>query len=169
MKTMMIRLAAACALLPALTMAGAPAALAHRGHDAMSVVRVEADGRVAVSHRFEAHDIEPALAAIAPEAQVSLDDPEAIAALKRYLLRHFTLSVDGEPVMLRYVASDIGASQVRFDLVGTLPEGAKTIEIASTILRDVYPGQVDQAMVHTAKSVRTLRFAGSEIHEVALD
>jgi hypothetical protein len=58
----------------------APAA-AHRGHDSLSVVTI-GDGQVTLSHRFEAHDVEPALAKIAPQAQVSLDDPAAIAALE---------------------------------------------------------------------------------------
>ncbi len=42
-------------------------AQAHRGHDSLAVVTL-ADGSVTVSHRFEAHDIEPALAKIAPGA-----------------------------------------------------------------------------------------------------
>lgn len=56
-------IAGALALAAAATFT--PQAGAHRGHDAMSVVTLADNGAVTVSHRFEAHDLEPALAEIA--------------------------------------------------------------------------------------------------------
>jgi hypothetical protein len=71
---------------------GSPA-LAHRGHSSLSVVLIEPDsGRVSVYHRMAAHDVEPALVAIAPSHQPSLDEPDTLKALEAYGARAFVLS-----------------------------------------------------------------------------
>lgn len=155
------------ALVAAALLLASPA-LAHRGHDAMSVVTLDSEGHVTVSHRFESHDIEPALVDIAPDAQPSLDDPDAMAALERYLVHRFSVSADGTPVALTVRHTDIGASEVRIDLEGTAKARPRTLELGSTILLDVYPGQVNQVVVRAGETVRTLRFAGSETQVVAV-
>ncbi|WP_109798577.1 MULTISPECIES: DUF6702 family protein [Novosphingobium] len=158
----MLRFAAAFAV-----MAAAASAQAHRGHDAMSVVTIEPGGHLVVSHRFEAHDLEPALAAIAPAAQTSLDDPDAIEALKGYLQARFTIRVGATPVPLAFRSIDVGVQQVRVDYEGTLRGTPKTLSLQSTILRDVYAKQVNQVVVRRGQTVRTLRLAGSEAQIVS--
>ncbi|PXW78404.1 hypothetical protein C7451_10274 [Blastomonas natatoria] len=158
-----------------MTMAGAvvglvlaPQANAHRGHDAMSVVTLAPDGKVTVSHRFEAHDLEPALAEIAPNAQTSLDDPDAIAELETYLLAHFHLRADGVEVPLSVSSVEIGVRDVRVDYAGTIKQRPKAVAVQSTILRDIYPRQVNQVAVRRGQFVQTLRFSGDEVKTVAL-
>jgi len=70
----------AVVLLAAVSLALTPLpAAAHRGHGALSVVEIDVkSGEVRVSHRVATHDAEPALALIAPDAQTSLDDPDAV-------------------------------------------------------------------------------------------
>jgi len=145
-----------------------PQAGAHRGHDAMSVVTLGEDGQVTVSHRFEAHDLEPALAEIAPQAQASLDDPAAIEELKTYLLTHFSVSADGTPVPLSVASVEIGVRDVRVDYTGIMNGKPKALELRSTILRDIYPRQVNQVVVRRGQNVQTLRFIGGEAKVVAL-
>jgi hypothetical protein len=146
----------------------APQANAHRGHDAMSVVTLEPDGKVTVSHRFEAHDLEPALAEIAPNAQTSLDDPDAIAELKTYLLAHFHLRADGQEVPLSVASVDIGVREVRMNYAGSIKGRPKAVAVQTTILRDIYPRQVNQVEVKRGTFARTLRFGGDEVQTVAL-
>lgn len=146
----------------------APQAGAHRGHDAMSVVTLEPDGHVTVSHRFEAHDLEPALAEIAPDAQTSLDDPDAIAELKTYLLAHFKLRADGAEVPLTVSAVDIGVRDVRVDYAGSVKGRPKAVAIQTTILRDIYPRQINQVVVKRGSYVQTLRFSGDEVKTVTM-
>lgn len=146
----------------------APQAGAHRGHDAMSVVTLEPDGQVTVSHRFEAHDLEPALAEIAPDAQTSLDDPDAIAELKTYLLAHFKLRADGAEVPLTVSAVDIGVRDVRVDYAGSVKGRPKAVAIQTTILRDIYPRQINQVVVKRGSYVQTLRFSGDEVKIVTM-
>ncbi len=145
-----------------------PQAHAHRGHDAMSVVTLLPDGKVTVSHRFEAHDLEPALAEIAPNAQTSLDDPDAIAELKTYLLAHFSVSADGIAVPLTVASVEVGVRDVRVDYAGTVQGRPKAVAVKSTILRDIYPRQVNQVSVRRGQYVQTLRFSGDEVKTVAL-
>ena len=56
-------------VLTAALIAGmASPALAHRGHGGLTVIEIDpGSGAVSVSHRFAAHDVEPALPSIAPE------------------------------------------------------------------------------------------------------
>lgn len=143
-------------------------AAAHRGHDAMSVVTLGPDGAVTVSHRFEAHDLEPALAEIAPDAQTSLDDPQAVEELKTYLLAHFSMSADGVAVPLTIASVDIGVRDVRVDYTGTVQGRPKAVALKSTILRDIYPRQVNQAIVRRGQYVQTVQFSGDEVKTVAL-
>jgi hypothetical protein len=146
----------------------APQALAHRGHDAMSVVTLDTDGKVTVSHRFEAHDLEPALAEIAPDAQTSLDDPDAIEELKTYLLAHFSLMADDVAVPLSIASVDIGVRDVRVDYAGRIAGTPRTVAVRTTILRDIYPRQVNQVTVRRGGFVQTLRFTGDEVKTFAL-
>lgn len=157
-----------CLAAAATSLALAPQAGAHRGHDAMSVVTLDPDGKVTVSHRFEAHDLEPALAEIAPNAQTSLDDPEAIAELKTYLLAHFHLRADGSEVPLSVASVEIGVRDVRVDYAGSVKGRPKAVAVQSTILRDIYPRQVNQVVVKRGSYVQTLRFSGDEVKTVAL-
>lgn len=157
-----------CLAAAATSLALAPQAGAHRGHDAMSVVTLDPDGKVTVSHRFEAHDLEPALAEIAPNAQTSLDDPEAIAELKTYLLAHFHLRADGSEVPLSVASVEIGVRDVRVDYAGSVKGRPKAVAVQSTILREIYPRQVNQVVVKRGSYVQTLRFSGDEVKTVAL-
>lgn len=156
----------AMGLAVASLVAAAVPAAAHRGHDAMSVMTLAPGGKLTVSHRFEAHDLEPALAQIAPEAQTSLDDPEAITALKAYLLGRFTVSSKGKAVPLTITMVNVDAAQVRVECSATIKGAPETLEVESTILRDIYPTQVNQVIFRHGKTVRTLRFSGSEAYSV---
>ncbi|KQN77712.1 DUF6702 family protein [Sphingomonas sp. Leaf62] len=142
-------------------------AQAHRGHDSLSVVTL-ADGTVTVSHRFEAHDIEPALAKIAPQAQTSLDDPEAMAALRTYIERRFVLTIDGKPVPLTYATTDLSHAEVRIDYAGRAPRKPKSVAVRSSVLTDVYRGQVNQVNVRQGNVVKSLTLRGAGTGGVTL-
>lgn len=154
-------------LVAAIVVAAAPAH-AHRGHDALSVVTVDARGGVTVSHRFEAHDLEPALAEIAPGAQASLDDPAAIDALVAYLGRNFSVAGERGAIALAPGEIDIGASQVRIAFTGRAAAAPARLTVTSRLLTDIYPGQVNQVNVRFGKLVRTLTFAGDDTQTVEL-
>lgn len=150
-----------------LVLAPLPAA-AHRGHGALSVVEFDAKtGAVSVSHRVPAHDAEPALAAIAPDAQTSLDDPEAVDALKRYMASRFAVSVAGRPVALTLKDMTLGADEVRFEYDGKVAPSdiSGTVTVRAPLFADVYGDQVNQVNVRRLGVTRTLIFSGSDAGE----
>jgi len=149
-------------LVAALAGAAPSPAAAHRGHDALSVVTVAANGTLTVSHRFEASDLEPALAEIAPNAQPSLDDPEAVAALVAYLQRRFTLSSERGPIALVPGKTELGPSEVRVSFTGNAGRPLKRLTLRSDVLGDVYPNQLNQVNVRTGSTTRTVTLSGGD-------
>ncbi|WP_432815250.1 DUF6702 family protein [Sphingorhabdus sp.] len=147
-----------CALLVLMV---SPAA-AHRGHDALSVVTLAADGGVTVSHRFEAHDIEPALAQIAPDAQPSLDDPDAQQALIAYVAANFRMATNDGPIRLAVSHVDFGSDIVRIEFSGKVRNPVRRLGIGSRLLNGVYRRQVNQVNVRFGKTVRTLTFVDDD-------
>jgi len=137
-------------------------AAAHRGHDALTVVTVAANGSLTVSHRFEASDIEPALARIAPNAQPSLDDPEAVEALVAYLQRRFTVSSERGAIALVPGKTDLGASEVRVSFTGNASRPFRRLTLRSDLLGDVYPNQVNQVNIRAGATTRTLALSAGD-------
>jgi hypothetical protein len=148
-----VRPLAAILLLTSLSTTG-PAA-AHRGHASLAVVEIDAtSGALSVTHRMAAHDVEPALTDIAPDAQPSLDDPDALQALityvgQRFRIRGVALSpagqrLDGDDVVLRYI--------------GRLKGRPKTLLISGALFGETWPDHATQVNVRRSGITRTLHF-----------
>lgn len=143
-------------------LAATPAA-AHRGHSTLSVVEIDAGtGAVVVTHDMAAHDAEPALVLIAPRAQPSLDDPDALAALTAYIGRRFMLSSGGgKPIVLTLKNTRLKGDELRLIYTGRLRKPAKLITVTSDIFTDVHRDQENQVNVRRAKVTRTALFRRS--------
>ena len=148
-------------LLTAALIAGlATPAVAHRGHAGLTVIEIDpASGAVSVTHRFAAHDVEPALPSIAPEAQPSLDDPRAVADLEAHLGARFRVSIDGADVPVSHAGTTLAADNVRVDFAG---ETADRDIQAVTVDLDFFPGvhddQEQQVNVRVDGVTRTVVF-----------
>lgn len=156
-------------LTAALIAALATPAMAHRGHAGLTVIEIDpASGAVSVTHRFAAHDVEPALPSIAPEAQPSLDDPRAVADLEAHLGARFRVSIDGTDVPVTHAGTDLAADNIRVDFAG---ETADRDIQAVTVDLDFFPGvhddQEQQVNVRVDGVTRTVVFRpGSEAQTV---
>jgi hypothetical protein len=157
-------------ILTAALIAGmASPALAHRGHGGLTVIEIDpGSGAVSVSHRFAAHDVEPALPTIAPEAQPSLDDPRAVADLEAHLGARFRVAVDGTPVAVSHAGTVLAGDNVRVNFAG---ETADREIAAVTVDLDFFPGvhddQEQQVNVRINGVTRTVVFRpGSEAQTV---
>lgn len=160
------------ALALLLLAAGPGPAWAHRGHASLSVVEIDAaTGAVTVTHRLEAHDVEPALAQIAPAAQQNLDDPEAIHALEAYAGRVFQLwDADGKPVALAHTRTDLRGDDIELVYAGRLAPGVKAVTVDSGLMELAYPDQENQVNVRRNKVTRTALFRpGDEQQRIAFD
>lgn len=147
-------------------LAGAPA-LAHRGHASLAIVVIDrAAGQVRVSHRFAAHDIEPALVAIAPDAAPSLDDPAALAALVAYVGRQFRL----QGVTLAAGPPRLAGDDVILDLAGPLPRRLKSLTVTASLFGETHSDFSVQVNVRDGGATRTLQFhPGDGAKTLALD
>lgn len=135
-------------------------AMAHRGHGGLTVVEIDAvSGAVSVTHRFAAHDVEPALVSIAPEAQPSLDDPRAVADLEAHLGQRFRLSLDGTAVPVTHTVTQLAGDNIRVDFGGRTDDREIT---RVTVDLDFFPGvhddQEQQVNVRLNGVTRTVVF-----------
>ena len=149
------------ALGAALAIALAGPAAAHKGHAGLTVVEIDpVSGGVTVVHRFYAHDIEPAFAAIAPDAQPSLDDPAAVRGLEEHLQARFRLDVDGARVALHHTDTVLAGDNVRIESAGQVtPAAVHAVRVDLDFFPDVYEDMEQQVNVRVAGVTRTVVFA----------
>lgn len=145
--------AALALLLPA-------TASAHRGHSSLSVVEIDPrTGEFTVEHRMAAHDVEPMLVSIAPDAQPSLDDPEALAALRAYGGRAFRVwPASGAPAALTFVDDELVGDNVRLRYRGRLPTPVTAVRVDSDIGEETHDDQENQVNVRVGGVTRTVLF-----------
>jgi len=164
---MMVR----CLLVIAAALAIAAPAAAHRGHSSLSVVEIDAaSGAVTVTHRMAAHDAEPALRDIAPDAQPNLDDPAAMRAMVAHAADAFRISTAaGEQVTLRHVSTDLSGDDVRLTFAGQLPDPAEAAFVVdSGLLEASHADQENQVNIRRDGVTRTLLFRpGTAAQEVS--
>lgn len=142
----------------AATLTPGPAS-AHRGHATLSVVEIDAaSGAVTVTHRMAAHDVEPVLANIAPDAQPSLDDPDAVQALIAYVGRAFRIA----EVPLVYVGQELAGDTVVLRFAGRLKGRPKTLAIKAGLFGETHPDHATQVNVRRAGVTRTLQFRADD-------
>lgn len=157
-------------LIAGLVLALATPAMAHRGHAGLTVIEVDPDtGSVSVVHRFAAHDVEPALVSIAPEAQPSLDDPRAVADLEAHLGARFRLAIDGTAIPVTHTETRLAGDNVRVDFSGMTDD--RDID-AVTVDLDFFPGvhedQEQQVNIRVNGVTRTVVFRpGSQAQTVS--
>jgi len=159
-------IARAAVIIAALGLMLAPLpAAAHRGHAVLSVVEIDAKtGGVKVSHRIATHDVEPALVQIAPDAQASLDDPDAVEALKAYMQQTFALKVNDVTVDLTLRNLALGEHEVRFDYAGQVPpaDTRAAVEVRAAMFADIHADEVNQVNIRRLGVTRTLVFSGTD-------
>lgn len=142
------------ALAAILLLLAGPAA-AHRGHATLSVIEIDAKtGAVVVTHRMDAHDVEPALVAIAPDAQPSLDDPAAVAALIAYVGHEFRIS----GVTLRLAGQSLAGDTVELRFAGQLKGRPRALQIHGALFGETWPDHTTQVNIRRAGVTRTLQF-----------
>ena len=147
-------------LAVALIVSLASPAQAHRGHSGLTVIEIDpASGVVSVIHRFAAHDVEPALVSIAPDAQPSLDDPRAVAELETHLRQRFRLDIDGSAIPVAHTATDMAGDNIRVEFLGeTTDRDVTTVTIDLDFFPGVHDDQEQQVNVRINGVTRTVVF-----------
>ncbi|WP_156254884.1 DUF6702 family protein [Sandarakinorhabdus oryzae] len=134
-------------------------ALAHRGHASLAVVEIDArSGAVTVTHRLLAHDVEPALVDIAPDAQPSLDDPEAVKALVAYVGQRFRI----EGVRLAPAGQQLAGDTVTLRFIGRLKGKPAQLLISGALFGETWDDHLTQVNIRRAGITRSLTFAAGD-------
>ncbi|EGF89542.1 hypothetical protein ABI_39580 [Asticcacaulis biprosthecium C19] len=145
-------------LLFAAGLMAAGAAQAHRGHHTLSVVTIAESGDVVVTHTLSAHDTEPELVALAPEAAPSVDDPQALKALEDHLAEAFIVNGQG----LRFVSHDFRGDDLIFVYSGKLT----TMPTVVTIDYGLFPSSEEApegvVNIRLGDVTRSLHFHGGD-------
>ncbi|ADU15088.1 DUF6702 family protein [Asticcacaulis excentricus] len=136
-------------------------AWAHRGHHTLSVVEIAADGTVTVIHTLSAHDSEPELVELAPDAQPSVDDPDALKALEGHLRDAFT--INGQ--RLDFFAYEAWGDDLQFTFKGKLDRLPKTVTVAYGLFPNSRKTGVGLVNVRINGVTRSLTFAKGDAPE----
>ena len=145
--------------LAALLLAVAAPAAAHRGHSGLAVVEIDAaSGLTVVTHILQAHDVEPALADIAPDAQPSLDDPDAFEALVAYVGQRFRIA----GVTLSAAGQRLTGDKVELRYVGRLKGKPAQLQISANLFGETYDDHSTLVNVRRGGLTRSLVFAPAE-------
>jgi hypothetical protein len=157
-------------LTAALIAALATPVAAHRGHSGLTVIEIDpASGAVSVTHRFAAHDVEPALPTIAPEAQPSLDDPRAVADLEAHLGQRFRMDIDGTAAPVSHTDTVLAGDNIRVDFAGeTADRDIREVTVDLDFFPGVHDDQEQQVNVRINGVTRTVVFRpGSDAQTVS--
>jgi hypothetical protein len=159
------------ALLCAVLLAAAAPASAHRGRSSLSVVEIDAaTGAITVVHRLAAHDVEPALVDIAPGAQPSVDDADALAAFVAHVAAEFTLADEAGPITLTHTATELAGDDVRLTFTGRAAPPVAALTVDSGLLEGSHDDQENQVNVRRGKITRTVLLrAGDGPQRVTFD
>lgn len=152
-----------------LFLAAAGAAEAHRGRSSLTVLEINpGTGEILATHRFAAHDVEPVLTLLAPDAQPSLDDPEALEAFRRHVGDRFR--VNGSPLAFRL--QRLRGDSVELVFVGKIALPVGQVAVSADLLPEVLsddPAEM-QVNVRLGTQTRSLLFLGGpEPQRIAFD
>lgn len=146
-------------LMLCLGLFSATPALAHKGHAATIIGEVDAKGRLVLEVRMMAHDAEPALSVIAPTAQPSFDDPDALKAFIAYVGNSLKVGTPKTgPVKLRLIQSYLMGDDVRLTYEGEIPGEIKEIFFRTQLLANIYPDQVTEVIFKARGVTRSTAF-----------
>ncbi|MDH4386589.1 MAG: hypothetical protein QE280_14235 [Caulobacter sp.] len=145
----------------ALCLAAAGAVQAHRGRSSLSVVEIDGrTGAILATHRFAAHDVEPVLTILAPDAQPSLDDPAALEAFRAHVGRNF--KVDGSTLVFR--SQRLKGDGVDLVFSGQTRVPVSQVTVSADILPQIFsdePAEM-QVNIRVGGQTRSLLFLGGQ-------
>ncbi len=140
-------------LMALLALVLAAPAGAHRGAASLSVVAIDDKGGVTVTHRFTAHDVEPVLVKIAPDAQPSLDDRAALELFTAYVGRRFMVQGATLTLKSRVLAGD----DVTMVFTGRMTR-KPVVTVRANFFGETYPGYSAQVNVRQGGVTRSVWF-----------
>lgn len=155
----------ALALLGALLLAIASQApvLAHQQKVTLSsIAHNSRSGLLEIVHRIPLHDAEHALEAQGIAAPDIIGDLESRRAFARYVSERFSIALDGEPIALTLLGSEIEGGRLFVYQEAPSPGPGAQILVHAQILTDVWARQENRVNLGTGTMVETLIFTSGD-------
>lgn len=136
---------------------------AHQQKLAISILsHNERTGMIEVVHQVPLHDAEHALRAIGNKQADVISDIESRRAFARYVADRFELSLEGKPIELVTLGSEIEGGGLFIYQEGTSPGQGATLEVRSQILTDIWARQENRVNLGNGTNVETLIFRAGD-------
>jgi hypothetical protein len=159
---MLRRLILLLALVLAPLAAGGPA-LAHQQKITITTVSVNPrTDMIEVIHQVPVHDAEHALALQGVRLPDIVGSATSREDFARYVTTRFMLEVDGKPVDLAYVGSEISGGSLMVYQEAPAPRGEARVRVNSQILTDVWARQENRVNLGSGTRVTTFIFTAGD-------
>ena len=127
----------------------------HKFYVSLTEVRFNSEsGRIEVSIRIFPDDLDHALfesEGIHTQLATELETPEADSLLELYLLEHFSLEVNGEPIELEFLGKEPEADAIWCYLESDQVAEPKAYTVYNSILTHTFEDQVNIVQVYQEK------------------
>ena len=158
---MLRRLVLLCTLLLAPLMAGP--LQAHQQKITISTVSVNPrTGMIEVVHQVPVHDAEHALTVQGVRLPDIVGSAKSREDFARYVTTRFLLEVDGVPVALSYVGSEISGGSLMVYQEAPAPKGEALVRVNSQVLTDVWARQENRVNLGSGTRVTTFIFTAGD-------
>lgn len=154
---MLRRLVLLCALLLAAPL------LAHQQKITITTVAVNPrTGMIEVVHQVPVHDAEHALTVQGVRLPDIVGSAKSREDFARYVTTRFLLEVDGAPVALSYVGSEISGGSLMVYQEAPAPKGEALVRVNSQVLTDVWARQENRVNLGSGTRVTTFIFTAGD-------
>ena len=149
-------------LVGVLLLSIALSAAAHREPGSLTTIKWNvSSGRTEIVHRLHSHDAELGVGQILDIADLSVLDIEGRAIIALYVEARFHVAAGEEDISLDLIGAELAGDYVLVyqEVAGQLPD---EILIYDSILRDIYPAQINQVNIADGDSVHSLLFTADK-------
>ncbi|WP_299322340.1 DUF6702 family protein [Parasphingopyxis sp.] len=138
-------------------------ASAHQQKLAITTIAInERVDRLEIMHQIPAHDAEHALRLQGRNSADIIGSAESRQAFAEYVANRFELVIDGEPISLTFIGSEIEGGTLWVYQDAPVPAPDATIMVNSQILTDVWPRQENRVNFTRGTNVRTVIFGAND-------
>ena len=137
--------------------------LAHQQKITISTVAVNPrTERIEVIHQVPVHDAEHALRVQGVRVPDIVGSAASREDFARYVTRRFLLEVEGKPVELAYVGSEISGGSLMVYQEAPAPPADATVRVNSQVLTDVWARQENRVNLGAGTQVTTFIFTAGD-------
>ena len=133
---------------------------AHRAPGVLTTIEWNKQ-RTEIIHRIHNHDAELGVAQIENLPLLSVNDAEGRARISLYVERNFTLFQNGKTQNIELIGAELVDDYI-FIYQELAYELGKDISIRNTILREIYPKQINQVNLFVERYIKTLQFGEND-------